>query len=162
MSVTFHYQIKDSDLRGFEVYDHESEMSYMYPTYEAACEGWKVLGASPDSWSLSPRYEIPSSMDVQMSNDNARDVLDVLGIAVGQPFSEWCSGSIEPTDLIGRCLVALAIAHDPGVSTPGTVGTNGARLLASSRKAGYLHDKCEAILLLAEQAKSDGRLISWT
>lgn len=162
MSVTFHFRILDSDFRGFEIKNWETEEVFSYPDYQAALAGWETLGASPQDWSLSPVYAIPEELSVNMANSNARDVLDVLGLGVGQPFSEWCSGDIEADDLIGRCLVALALDDSPAKQGRRETGENGATLIEAMRPAGYTLEKCRALLRLAEAAKAAERDIVWT
>lgn len=157
MSVSFHVAICDGDLIGFEVYDHENEKGHMFPTYEQAVKGWGELGADPQGWSLSPRYNIPDEYSVNMSNSNAADVIEALGY----PRDEYCSGEAEPDDLIGRCLIAEAIAPDPALPSYTQTGINGARLIDAGRAPGYIRSKCYQIRVLAEQAKVLGRTVVW-
>lgn len=157
MGVSFHVAIRDEDLKGFEVYDHENEEGHMFPSYEEAVQGWHALGANPMQWSLSPRYDTPEDCTVSMCNSNAADVVEALGY----PREEYYSGEAEPDDLIGRCLIAEAIAPDPEMPSYEQIGSQGARLIDTGREAGYVREKCASIRALAERAKSMGRTVVW-
>ena len=157
MSVSFHVAICDGDLKGFEVYDHENEQGHMFPDYKEAVKGWHALGADSMSWSISARYDIPDDYSVSMCNGNAADVVEALGY----PREDYCDGEAEPDDLIGRCLIAVALAPDPSLPAYEQVGQRGARLIDVGRDAGYIREKCSQIRALAEQAKLMGRTVVW-
>lgn len=54
--------------------------------------------------------------EVSLSNANAATLLDVLGIKVGEDFSERCTGVLDANDFLGRILVARALSPvDAGV-----------------------------------------------
>lgn len=157
MSVSFHVAIRDEDLKGFEVYDHENGRGFMFPNYEEAVKGWHDLGANPMEWSLSPRYNIPDEYSVSMCNANAADVVEALGY----DRSDYCDGEADPEDLIGRCLIAEALAPDPELPSYEQVGAKGARLIDSGREAGYVRARCAEIRVLAEKAREMGRTVVW-
>ena len=161
MSITFHLNIEDTDLTGFEVKDWETEKTHMFPNYDAAVKGWTELGANPSEWSISPCYNISDEFDVNMANGNASDVLKALGLRTDDENEDWYAGDVEPDDLIGRCLIVLAVGQDQAVPASREVGQNGAVLINVGRDASYVKDKCEALIRLAEHAKQNGRTIVW-
>lgn len=162
MSVTFHLRIDDGDLAGFEVKNWETNESHMFPNYDTACIGWHDLGATPGDWSISPQYSLPDEFNVNMSNDNAKDVLDSLGLITTANAMDWYSGEVEADDLVGRCLVAIAVTPEIELPAAVEVGSAGARLMHPRREASYIPSKCIAIMRLAEEAKKLGRTVVWT
>lgn len=162
MSVTFHLRIDDTDLAGFEVKNWETNESHMFPNYDAACIGWHNLGATPGDWSLTPAYSVTDEFNVNMSNGNARDVLDSLGLITPENESDWYSGEVEADDLIGRCLIGIAVTPEVELPAAMEVGSKGARLMHPRRDASYIATKCVAIMRLAEEAKKLDRTIVWT
>lgn len=156
MSVTFSLRINDSDLVGFELYDYETETSHHAENYEHGKQLWEQLGAEPQSWSLSAKYDVPHDHDLNMSNANAREVLSYLDLD-----TEDLGGSITPTDLAGRCLIALALAPDVELIPTEDRGALGATIIDCGRAKGYIPSKLEALLALCDFANAQGRDIQW-
>lgn len=101
--------------------------------------------------------------DVNMSNTNAAMIFRDLGVDLVE--DGWC-GSMEPLDLAGRVLVALALANDTGTpsSTHQAVredGTLGATVIDCGIQAGYKHDKFLHLLEVAADATRLGRRVVW-
>lgn len=155
MGTVFSLAIKDTDLVGFEVYDHENERGWMAPDYQAALDLWKELDASPHGWSLSARYDVPDHKNVQMALGNARDVLEALGLK-DQPY-----GSIKPEELMGRCLIGMALAVDVELPHCEETGESGARVIHLQREAGYVRRQISRIMELCELAIEHDRDITW-
>ncbi len=156
MSVTFTLNIEDSDLAGFEIYNYETEQSWMACDYTTAKALWEELGAEPQAWSLSAKYELPDATSINMSNSNARDVLRVLGLE-----GEDLSGSCEAEDLLGRCLIAIAVAPDAELIPYEQTGANGAKVIDMGRAKGYIEEKLIAISELCRGAMTHHRTVQW-
>lgn len=156
MSVTFTLTIEDSDLAGFEICNHETEQSWMAPDYKAGLALWEELGAEPQAWSLSAKYNLPDETSINMSNTNARDVLKVLGLE-----DEYLSGTCDAEDLLGRCLVAIAVAPDAELVPYEQTGANGAKLIDMGRPKGYIEGKLIAISELCREAMKHNRTVQW-
>jgi hypothetical protein len=156
MSVTFSLALSDADLAGFEVYDHENEVSHHADNYEHAKQLWSELNADPCGWSLSPKWNVSDEHDVNMANSNARELLTYLGLET----DDLC-GTADADDLTGRCLVAMALAPDVELIPTVQHGEQGARLIDLGRAKGYVPAKLEALLELCRFAKEQGRSIQW-
>lgn len=95
---------------------------------------------------------------LNVSNQNALELLDVLGIKVGQDFEERCSGELDGKDLLGRILIAQAVnPSDAGV--PVTV--QGA-LVSCGRPAGYVDARLVELTEVAEYAISNQKPVLWS
>jgi hypothetical protein len=156
MSVTFSLTITDSDHAGFELHDYENDVSHHADNYEHAKELWAQLGADPQSWSLSAKWNISDEFDVNMANSNAREVLSYLDLDA----DDLC-GNIDADDLAGRCLIALALAPDVEHVPVQERGAHGAQLIDLGRAKGYIPARLQSLLALCEFAKSQGRTIQW-
>lgn len=92
-----------------------------------------------------------------VSNSNAHLVLSALELA---DDGDWYSGSVEPADLKGRALMALATIDDGGFELTVTRGL-GATMIDCGMRAGYMHEKFNLLLGLADQAESLGTKVCW-
>lgn len=95
--------------------------------------------------------------EVQMSNGNAVTILDVLGIQVGEDFSDRCCGAMSGEDLKGRILVAQAL-------NPVDAGSDTMRIenvTFIGRSAGYTDAKLDALMAVAEEAISKNLKVTW-
>lgn len=101
---------------------------------------------------------------VNMANDNARVVFDLLGLPLGG--EDW-SGEVAADDLLGRALLALAVAPaDEGmpayeVAPAGADGQRGARMVDCGRSEGYSQDRLVQIAQVARWASQMGRTVTW-
>lgn len=110
---------------------------------------------------------------VNVSNVNARDILDHLALSVGDEL--W--GEVDVEDLIRRCQARLNEVHviagapitvparDPKkpLRQSGGPGTDQCRVLHCGRPAGYLREKTERLLWLACVAEMRGvKTIHWS
>jgi hypothetical protein len=87
---------------------------------------------------------------LNLANANARDLLRWLGYA---PCD--LNGLIPGPELASRCRERLRLIAgniDPARLPSEWRGANGCRVLYFGRHEGYLHDRCEQLLLLAEAA----------
>lgn len=96
---------------------------------------------------------------VNVSNENARFILDALGYA--DSWGDLC-GDASADDFYGRILVATAVAPaDEGVPVRDEPGP-GARMVHCGRPTGYLQDRLDSLREVAEWARERGRAISWS
>jgi hypothetical protein len=157
MSVTFSLSISDDDLLGFEVSNIDTGETHHARDYEHAKQVWKDVGADPANWwTLSAKYAVSEEFDVQMSNSNARDVLEALGL----DRDDLC-GSMNAADLLGRCLVGGALAPDVELVGYEQRGDNGAQIIDVGRAKGYVPAKLAAIEALCYEAQRLGRDVTW-
>lgn len=101
---------------------------------------------------------------VNLSNDNADEMLNNLGILVDTAFSERCAGSLSAEDFKGRVLMALALLPtDEGMPAYriSEEGAEGAQMWQGARPAGYSQDKLNNLLEVAEYALAQGREVVW-
>ena len=91
---------------------------------------------------------------INMSNKNAKDVLNHLGIDVDE--EDW-AGSFDPHDLMARIDIALAIAPD-SVEID-TVQNN--NMIICGREEGYIQKRLQQIISVCEDAVKLNRKIVW-
>jgi len=95
--------------------------------------------------------------DVNMANVNALMVLERLGLDMDE------CGTIDPEDLIGRCLLGNIGREDSGVSTvehrphPST----GPRLVEVGLRPNYFQEQLDRLNDLAVEAAGRGVLVGW-
>jgi len=95
--------------------------------------------------------------DVNMANANALMVLERLGL----PMDEC--GTIDPEDLIGRCLLGNIGRDDTGVDTfehPSAPGV-GPRMVEVGIRPGYFQEQLDRLNDLAVEAAGRGVLVGW-
>jgi hypothetical protein len=104
-----------------------------------------------------------SEPEVNVSNINAAELLDNLGILVGEDFSERCLGSIAAEDLRGRVLMALALLpEDEGMPAHQAGNTMfGLQVWTAPRPAGHTQKVLERLLEVADYALAQGRDVDW-
>jgi hypothetical protein len=106
---------------------------------------------------------VTSEPEVNVSNATAVELLDNLGILVGEDFSERCLGSISATDLKGRVLMALALLpEDEGMPAHQAGNTMfGLQVWTAPRPAGHTQNVLHRLLEVAEFALAQGREVDW-
>jgi hypothetical protein len=98
---------------------------------------------------------VHGDLDVNISNANARRVLESLGFT-DEAASAELSGATSAEDFLGRVLLALAIEpEDPGV--PITQYQDAPWLIDCGRRVGYLQAVLDNLRDLAEAAVATGR-----
>ena len=106
-----------------------------------------------------------SEAEVNLSNLNASGLLDLLGVQVGEDFSERCCGSMSADDLLGRVLIAQAInPADEGLPVYKMTGAEaGPSIWFGGRSAGYFDERLAQVRELAEEVKAlgDDWVINW-
>lgn len=123
-----------------------------------------------DAWMDMPGYDLCfecqsaqeaacpiCSLEVNMSNANAMQVIERLGIEF-----DYC-GSIGAADLLGRAMTGNVGRDDSGVSTVerGGPGTGTARIIECGLPAGYFDGRLEQLARLAAAALAGGLSVSW-
>ena len=131
----------------------------VYPSFEMAhmvAKGMKPACGDVycDYVSVQPADTEP---EVQMSNSNAAGLLEVLGLAVGEDFSDYCCGSLTAEDFLGRVLLAQGLNPADAGSDTITVGN----IVDCGRPAGYTYAKLDAMREVADWAISHNRKIVW-
>lgn len=96
---------------------------------------------------------------VNMSNTNARLLLEVLGL---DDMEDDLMGECEPDDFLGRVLLGAALSlFDEGSLARETVHPSGARIIHAGRPKGYVQERLADLHALAEWAVSKKRTIFW-
>lgn len=94
--------------------------------------------------------------EVNLSNHNADELFYTLGIE-GETFSDRCVGSMSPSDMLGRILIAQAVA--PASSEiPAIIEGN---MVYGGRGEGYIQEKLAALYTVAVFAEAHKREICW-
>lgn len=135
---------------------HREAYKAVYETCEVArptCDD-EYCNAYP-SVSFVPVDSIP---EVNVSNRNAEEILDILGYQVGETFSERCAGTVTADDFIGRVMVASGLM----LSDPGVPVTQQGQIVSCGRSEGYLNERFEELLTVAEYAVANGFDITWS
>lgn len=107
---------------------------------------------------MSYTFYVPGdeSMSLNMSNVNAEALLEVLGYELGgdgpNGIDPWC-GHLDPDDVEGRALVAIAVAPDPELVATADTLPGGATRVDCGRPAGYLTERARRMIELARRAK---------
>lgn len=174
MSVTFSIETTETDISGHrlfcygELYGRPGEGHgpardfNTFAEVQAAYEMGLADGTvERHCCSTTPVIDVDSSLDVNLANANAAEVLDVLGLVPEDREVPWF-GSVDPVDLEGRILVALALASDCEVPGYESQETGSARIVVQTREAGYLSSKLRMLSELASAAQKLGRQVSWS
>lgn len=96
--------------------------------------------------------------EVNVSNYNAKDILDLLGYRVEEDFSERCAGSLTAEDFLGRLLVAEAI----NPSDEGIPATTEGIVTHCGRPVGYMEARISELRSVVEYAKEKNVGIYWS
>lgn len=93
--------------------------------------------------------------EVNMSNANARILLDLLGFG-----TEEVCGDCSAADFLGRVLVAAALSPaDEGM--PAYTAAGNPRMVECGRRAGYIPAQLDQLRVVAEWAAAQGRDVQW-
>jgi hypothetical protein len=163
MSVSFYPSSDNTVAHVINCICRETNLGVVYPDYESAWDAKKNSDLKPncgdiycDYLYVKPQVEEP---EVQMSNSNAVDLLDVLGlIEEGADFSDYCVGSMPAQDFLGRVLVAKAVAPESAERLPESQGN----IHYGGREAGYVQAKLERMQEMAEWAIANQRKVIWS
>lgn len=104
---------------------------------------------------------LDSDLNLNVSNANARAILDRLGYEVDE---YGIVGEATPEDLLGRALVGNVGRDDSGVDaveTPGEWFGGGATMIDCGIRPGYFEDRMAALVALASHAMDRNLMISW-
>ena len=94
---------------------------------------------------------------VNVSNTNARDILEVLGYEQ----DELC-GSATSDDFMGRILIALAVAPESAERVTEVSHSNyGGTIVSCGREAGYVQKRLNDLLTVVTDAVDSGMDIHW-
>ena len=169
MSVSFSPAfVEDVDVPSVVVCSCRGYRSEVFPSREAAVLALpSVTSSCADEYCISFNTKFidsaTSEPEVNVSNINAAELLDNLGILVGEEFSERCVGSIHAEDLRGRVLMALALLPaDEGMPAYESSNTMfGVKMWAAPRPAGHTQRVLERLLEVADYASAQGRDVEW-
>ena len=96
-------------------------------------------------------------IDVNMSNVNAREVMNVLGIET----IDLCGDEPGET-FLERVLIAMAFYEEAGaIPAQVEIGANGATIHHGGRAEGYIAEKLARLLTLARFASKHGHKVWW-
>jgi hypothetical protein len=96
---------------------------------------------------------------LNVNNVNACELIEALGLDVVSPHD--LIGEIRGRDLKARCLKALAGPRDDSaIEQIESVGAKGSRVIECGRRPGYVTEKLQAMLRLAEAAGDLG-IVVW-
>lgn len=159
MSVTFSPSMDTNVAHVLVCMCGEWNSGVVYPSFEMAHMMHKEVQSSCTDPYCDYLYveAAIAEPEVQMSNSNAVQLLDVLGIGVDSNFSDRCSGVLSAEDFLGRVLIAQGVnPSDAGTETI-TVGN----MVDCGRPEGYIDAKLDAMRGVAEWAIANGRTITW-
>lgn len=98
--------------------------------------------------------EVP---ELNVSNFNAVNVFDVLGIRVGESFDDRCFGSVTAEDFMGRVLVAAGVqTADAGVPS-----YQEGNMIHCGRAEGYMERVVAELHTVAEYAIKHNLEVTW-
>lgn len=147
-------------------FDRESgHTSVTFPTYALAAEWFAAnkhtgvvgVGCCYISNSYANRSE---ESDFHLSQTNAARLFDALGL-VEDGGTPWC-GSCDVEDMLGRILIARALAFEVGVGSFQTVGANGARVLHGGYRVGTLGESLARLEALLATCEAENRQVGWS
>jgi hypothetical protein len=140
--------------------------------YQAVAALYEVHGLTcenEDCRDYGPSLELVGDFgpEVNVSNANARLILDALGLEAGD-----LTGALDAPGFQARVLTALALAPEdagvpmhqlvPGESTVfGSVVEGGATVIDCGRREGYLQERLAELLAVADAAILAGREVTW-
>jgi hypothetical protein len=168
VSITFHPALDESDITGYQItcWEEDHQHDTVYATYDEASLAYLDLVAADhatlgDCLIVIVWADGLGDQELNLANRNACDLLEVLGLTDDDDDEfPWC-GSIEADDLLGRILIADAIAPDPELPSYTIVGQGGGVNVDLGRPAGYLHTKLNLLAELARWCKDHGREVVW-
>lgn len=174
MSITFYPELGVH--RGFDL---ECECRYRhterYPPFASSADaelalltleekGESVCGSSACSYGfVQAFYENSDLPQLNVTNHNSVSIFDALGlIPEGASFHDYCSGSLDANDFLGRVLMALAVAPvSPERVTEEHTSEVGPRVVIFGRPEGYLQGKLIELQRVAESARERGVPVVW-
>ena len=164
MSITFYPTISDTDVQGFAGECHADftkapvQIGFA-PTRDEAVERVAMHSLTCDECHMYGAYvsaitEVP---EVNVSNENARFILSLLGVEF-----DYC-GSVSAAELLER----IAFGQVVGGGDEGTVAVEyrsegGATMIECGRSAGYADRRLAQIAEVAEWAAAHGREVVWS
>ena len=171
MSITFYVEmgpVTGFELRcwcgivGFETADWREMDKFQMnlrenPVQFDGCTSEDCLVYGPARTALTADPETP---EAKMSNENAQEVLEVLGIDM---VEEGYCGAFTAEDLEGRLLMADALAPTSELRPTFThKGETGPTMVHCEREAGYVQNKLSRIADVVAAAKALDRKIVWS
>jgi hypothetical protein len=162
MSVSFYPAIEENVAHIITCICEETNFNTVYATRTEAYEAKKnpLLKSNCGDIYCDYLYVKPAVFEpeVNMSNSNANDLLDVLGLAVGEDFSDYCAGSITAEGFLGRVLLAKGVAPVSPARLPEKDGI----MVYGGRAEGYVQEKLEQLQEVADWAIANKREIIWS
>lgn len=159
MSVTFHPELQTTGQFSFHcdetnttvVRCSQDEIAAARVVHMSVCEECNHYGCFTGAvWD--------TDAEVNIANGNARAVLSALGLL--ELCEDELFGETTAQDMLDRIVLAHA-ADDRGSDTLVEAGDGLATMVHCGRPAGYLAERLAALTIVAEQAKSLGRMVVW-
>ncbi len=170
MSVTFAPEYVDGQrVISCSCGDAVSEVVYSsqalaYGALTSLTEGQKPKCGDDFCASYYPTIrELSEAPFVNVSNENAKELLSMLGLMETEVFSENCVGSVSAEDMLGRILLAEALVPtDAGVPLHTVASGEGtATLINCGRAPGYFQDKLALLKHVVAYAAERKLSMSW-
>lgn len=161
MSVTFAPTFRSDIPHTITCLCGEWTQGVQYDSYEDAWAMSKSVTSSCADEYCDKEYVYPTPIsaepEVQMSNSNAATLLEVLGLAEGEDFSDYCTGSVDAIDFKGRILMAQAL--NPADEGTDTIALG--NMVDCGRPFGYTDSKLSGLMEVAEFALANNLKVVW-
>lgn len=174
MSVTFSAEYRESDVVGFHITSVCGCTGLAHSTYDEAEAAYRELPGSESGephlpeCSMDPRdwaiyrpsieaIEIHDRPEMNVSNTNARGLLELLGLDV-----EDMSGEVDAKGLVGRILMAQALASgDVGRPAISESSEGSPTMIDCGRSVGYYDSRLTELAEIARWSAEHDRLVVW-
>jgi hypothetical protein len=122
-----------------------------YPANQSYVEGCQFDHTAVDHEVFGMCIE-PTQPEVNVSNANARELLDMLGVDPGELV-----GRFDATELHNKCALAMLDPdlYDEGRPSVESQGAGGARIIDVGRRPGYWADLLARLQQVADAAMAD-------
>jgi hypothetical protein len=178
MSITFSSD-RPAEIVGWAVgcFTYGPQCQYRGPVHTSAasaCAQHQQLHADndqcdalvgPDGVMAGPVRSTDADPHVNLSNQNAARILDMLGLVEFNDLEELepqMSGVCSAQDFLGRVLIAkVLVPADEGMPQAVCVSPSGAVLVECERPAGYTQHRLEQLHELALFAQKNQANITW-
>lgn len=138
----------------FEDYENASLRLMIMQEKNISLDGCNDDFCSNGGLHIEPLHDASNTSVINMSNINARDVLDSLGVNIED---EGWAGSFDARDLMARIDIALSIA--PSSAEIPTIQER--NMVICGREEGYVQNRLREILAVCEDAVNLNREVLW-
>jgi hypothetical protein len=162
MSVSFYPAIDDSVAHIITCICEETKFDTTYPDRASAYAAKTSGDLKPNCGDAYCEYlyvnPAIAEPEVNMSNSNAYDLMDVLGLIPEEGnFDDVCVGSMKAEDFLGRVVVARGLAPVSPERLPEQDGI----MIYAGRREGYVQERLEQLQEVADWAIANKREVVW-